>query len=189
MALIDKVLMLQTSSSKQPTHTNTFKPKSDEPLFLYKHTEFKQTAVDSFYFYICCKVESGLDRISSSCHRQQCNAIYGLWSRLCVFPFFFRSSLLVRRSTNFVNDNVMKIKLYSREHEHSAVGITTSTTKLTSIVILCYYNENNHSNNNSNSSKIYTITDIFVDINQLLNRIFLKIFHIVTTRYKIINPS
>lgn len=87
MALIDKVLMLQTSSSNQPTHTKkkTFQHKPDKPLFLYEHTKFKQTAVDSFYFYICCKVESGLNWISSSRHRQWCNAISTVYGPDCVF--------------------------------------------------------------------------------------------------------
>lgn len=44
----------------QPTHRHTHKPDKHR---LHVHWKFKQTAVDSFALYVCCKVESGLDWI------------------------------------------------------------------------------------------------------------------------------
>lgn len=59
--LIDKVLVLETSSTN--THTQT----RQASLFFSVHLKSKQTAVDSFSFCVCCNmVESGLDTISSS---------------------------------------------------------------------------------------------------------------------------
>lgn len=92
--------------------------------------------------------------------------VCNLWFMVqIVFLFLFEVIRAVRTNsgTKFVDDNVVKIKLYSTQHGNSGVATIATAT-----AILYYYDQNKHTNNNNKSSKIEMKADIFVDISQPL---------------------